>query len=176
MTTPDRNRKDRIMTSRFIGLSVAAALAAGGALAAPVAAPAAAPATGPQAAVTKECGACHMVFPPQLLPARSWVALMDGLSNHFGESASLDDATTSDIKGYLVAHAADAGGGGRHALRGLAASDTPLRITETPSWIREHNSREVPPSAFADPKVKSKANCVACHAKAAQGVFEDDDD
>jgi mono/diheme cytochrome c family protein len=98
---------------------------------------------------------------------------MDGLANHFGETATLDATVSKDIKDYLVAHAADTAGGERRALRGLSANDTPLRITETPAWIREHN--EVRSSAFANPKVKSKANCVACHAKAAQGVFEDEE-
>jgi mono/diheme cytochrome c family protein len=173
----DRKREDRIMKYRLIGLSGAAVLAAGGALAASWSQSASpvTPVAGPPAAMTKECGACHMVFPPQLLPARSWVALMDGLGDHFGETATLDAAAAKDIKDYLVAHAADTAGGERHALRGLSASDTPLRITDTPAWIREHNSREVSPAAFASPKVKSKSNCVACHANAAKGVFEDDD-
>ena len=167
------------MTYRLVGLSVGAALAIAAASIASLAqaaSPVAAPAIGPQATMAKECGACHMVFPPQLLPARSWVAVMDGLNNHFGETATLDPTVSKDIKDYLIAHAADSAGGEHHALGGLSANDTPLRITETPAWIREHNSREVSPAAFADPKVKSKSNCVACHAKAAQGVFEDEKD
>src|SRR4051794_36311846 len=82
------------------------------------------PADGPQAKLAKECGACHMVFQPELLPARSWTALMGGLANHFGENAALDADTTRDILGYLQAHAADARGGGHHNhnLRGLSSS------------------------------------------------------
>ena len=41
------------------------------------------------------------------------------------------------------------------------------------AWIRAHRE-EVSPAAFASPKVKSKANCVACHAGAAKGMFGDD--
>ena len=166
------------MKYRLIGLSLATALAAGGALTASraqSASPAASPVSGPQATMNKECGACHMVFPPQFLPARSWVALMDGLKDHFGETAALDATATKEIVDYLVAHAADAPGGDRHYLRGLKATDTPLRITNTPAWIREHRE-EVSPAAFAAPKVKSKSNCVACHANAAKGVFGDGDD
>jgi hypothetical protein len=103
---------------------------------------------------------------------------MAGLNNHFGENATLDAATSQAILGYLQAHAADASGDYRHhhshALRGLSSSETPLRITETPHWIREHR-REIATSAFSDPKVKSKANCVACHAGAEQGYYDDDD-
>ena len=42
--------------------------------------------------VKKECGSCHMVFPPQFLPRRSWQKLADTLADHFGENAGLGDA------------------------------------------------------------------------------------
>jgi hypothetical protein len=129
---------------------------------------------GVQAALAKECGACHMVFGPAFLPARSWVALMDGLHNHFGENAALDATTRQDIARYLVANAADGPNGNSHYLRGLKASQTPLRITETPYWIGKH--REVSAADFLRPEVKSKANCVACHAGAGRGLYEDDND
>ena len=38
------------------------------------------------AATLKECGACHLAFPPQMLPARSWKKLMGDLANHFGRA------------------------------------------------------------------------------------------
>ena len=57
-------------------------------------------------ATLKECSACHMAYQPQLLPARSWDALMKGLDNHFGETASLDPAVTADIGAYPTANAA----------------------------------------------------------------------
>jgi hypothetical protein len=115
-----------------------------------------------------------MAFGPEFLPARSWVALTDGLANHFGENATLDPAIKQEIADYLVAHAADASGGNGHYMRGLKASATPLRITETPYWIGKHR-HEVSAADFLSPNVKSKANCVACHAGAARGLYEDDD-
>jgi hypothetical protein len=122
----------------------------------------AAPADGLQT-TQKECSACHMAFPPQLLPARSWIALLDGLNNHFGENASLDAATAATIKIFLVANSAGSPSARNSPwLRGLDAADTPLRITETPFWIAVHK-REVPDTAYADPKVKTKSNCLACH-------------
>ena len=130
----DRNTEACFMIRRSIGRSaVLCLLAAGGLL--PFqglsVAPAASTGAG-QATLAKECGACHMVFAPEFLPARSWIALMNGLANHFGEVATLDAATKQDITGYLVAHAGDASGGNSHFLRGLRASQTPLRITDTP--------------------------------------------
>src|SRR5258707_12423348 len=43
------------------------------------------------AATIKECGACHLVFPPQMLPTRSWQKLMGDLKAHFGQDASIAD-------------------------------------------------------------------------------------
>ncbi len=121
----------------------------------------------------KECSACHMAFQPQMLPARSWSKIMQTLGNHFGEDASLDKATQDHIEKYLVENAADAGWMSGKFMRGIADGDTPMRITELPYWQRKHN-REVPARAWNDPRVKSKANCQACHKYAARGYYDDD--
>ena len=41
----------------------------------------------------QECAACHLAYPPGLLPAASWQRLMSNLPRHFGTDASLDAAT-----------------------------------------------------------------------------------
>lgn len=116
----------------------------------------------------RECGACHMVFPPQLLPKVSWLNLLINLKDHFGENATLDPETVLDIADYLSANAADAPDSDPRLLRGLDPDAPPLRITETPYWIRRHH--ELSPEDFAAPKVKSKSNCLACHRR---GSFSD---
>lgn len=121
-------------------------------------------------ATLKECAACHMAFQPQLLPARSWDALMKGLDDHFGENAGLAPEVAADITAYLTAHAAD-GRSKTKWMRGISAGDTPLRITETPYWVRKHR-REVSEADLR--KAGSKANCVACHRGADQGYYDDD--
>ncbi|MFB3819325.1 MAG: diheme cytochrome c [Candidatus Methylomirabilales bacterium] len=126
------------------------------------------------AVVTKECGSCHLVFPPQFLPQRSWRKLIETLADHFGENASLGETQRKVVLDYLVAHAADspnAGREGRKFAASIASADTPLRITETPRWVKEH--RKVRPERWQDPKVRSKANCLACHPGAAQGIYDD---
>jgi len=123
--------------------------------------------------VIKECGACHMAFQPQMLPKKSWQKIMTGLTDHFGEDASLDTKTARHIEMYLVDKAADASWWGGKFLRGLSKTSAPLRITETPYWIREHNE-EVPARAWKDPNVKSRANCLACHKRANNGDYDDD--
>lgn len=123
--------------------------------------------------VKQECGDCHMPFQPQMLPQRSWGKIMDDLSNHFGEDASLDGETTQHIRQYLVKNAADSDWWSGKFMRGIDDKQTPIRITETPYWVREHNE-EVRPSAWSDPKIKSKANCIACHTHANKGYYDDD--
>jgi len=123
--------------------------------------------------VSKECGSCHMAFQPQMLPKRSWGKMMGELQNHFGEDASLDAADVDHIKSYLEANAADSGWIGGKFMRGVKDNMTPLRITETPHWVYEHD-KEVSPKAWKDPKVKTKANCLACHPRANRGYYDDD--
>ncbi len=122
-----------------------------------------------QAAFQAECGACHMPFQPQFLPARSWELVMANLSKHFKENASLDKPTTELIKNYLVAHSAEATGY-RRALQGLNAADTPQRITESAWWVSEH--RRVTDAQIAQSNIKSRANCVACHPNARRAAYE----
>jgi diheme cytochrome c len=126
------------------------------------------------ASVKKECGACHMPYPPQFLPQRSWQKIMDTLGQHFGEDASLAEEQRKPILGYLLANAADVVklNAARKFAAGIPPSVTPLRITETPRWIGKH--REVRAGSWTDPKVKSKANCIACHTGADRGIYEDD--
>jgi hypothetical protein len=126
--------------------------------------------------VAKECSSCHMLYPAGLLPARSWTAVMAGLSDHFGDNASLDEATAKQITDYLTANAADKAGDNRRALRSLAAAEAPLRITELPSWKRKHERKDrVAPEALKRAGAKFKGDCKACHKEAEQGWFEDDD-
>ena len=107
----------------------------------------------------KECGDCHMAFPPRLLPSAAWSAIMSDLSNHFGEDASLDAATRSKIENYLVKSSSNRGGA------------SPMRISEQ-RWFRsEHRGT---PGTGRLSSVKSWANCQACHRGAAQGMFDDD--
>lgn len=117
------------------------------------------------------CGECHMAFQPQMLPARSWKAIMQGLDDHFGEDATVDAASVSKIESYLVANAGDVGWD-NELLRGVKSSSTPLRISELPKWIHEH-SEELPANVWSRPDVGSKANCRACHKAADKGYYED---
>jgi hypothetical protein len=123
-------------------------------------------------AVKTACSDCHMVYPPQMLPRASWQAIMDRLDDHFGENASIAEPVRQEVRAYYLAHAADVdrSKAAREFLRGLDLQRPPLRITETPHFIHEH--REIAAAAWQHPKVRSKANCGACHPGAGQGDYE----
>lgn len=120
-----------------------------------------------------ECGSCHLAFHPNLLPARSWQKMMAEQDKHFGTDLGLDEATGAAVLAFLVNNAAERSS--REAAfkinRSIKAGDTPLRITETPYWIAKH--REIADAMWRSAKVKSKANCAACHLDAEEGTFED---
>ena len=108
--------------------------------------------------VRKECGECHMVFQPGLLPAGSWSRIMATLSDHFGDRATLPPDQVKAIAAYLTANAS----GGDPMV---------TRITGQSWWQREHR---LPAAEWSRPSVKSKSNCAACHAGAEAGLYEDD--
>lgn len=122
----------------------------------------------------QECGSCHLAYPASMLPAASWKRMMADLQNHFGDDASVDAETAATIERYLVANAGDTGGAryGRKLLRGVRANEAPLRITELPRWLHEHD--EVSQREWTSKEVGSKANCGACHTAADKGYFDDD--
>lgn len=121
----------------------------------------------------EECGSCHLAFHPNLLPARSWQKLMAEQDRHFGTDLALEEATRTAVLEFLVNNAAEKSN--REAAfkinRSVKAEETPLRITETPYWVNKH--REIADSLWSLAKVKSKANCAACHLDADAGTFED---
>jgi mono/diheme cytochrome c family protein len=119
-------------------------------------------------AYKQECAACHLAFPPGLLPAASWRRLMDNLPRHFGTDASLDAATLAQINGWLAAYAG--------TDRKVARDPSPPpqdRITRAAWFVREHD--EVRAATWALPAVKTAANCAACHTRADQGEFRERD-
>lgn len=124
----------------------------------------------------EECGSCHMVYPPGLLPARSWSKIMNELENHFSDNAELDTETNQSISEFLLSNSADKSDyrRSRKFNRSIESNDAPLRISELPYFKHEHD--EIPRRLVsANSTVKSFSQCNACHAKAEQGSFNEDD-
>jgi cytochrome c553 len=110
-----------------------------------------------------ECGSCHIAYPPSLLPAPAWRRMMAGLDKHFGSDAGVDARTAAEIGAFLESNS---GQGKRRSIDSGA-----LRISETPWFRRKHD--EVPASTWKNPKVRTAANCSACHAGAERGDFDE---
>ncbi|MDP2229439.1 diheme cytochrome c [Methylotenera sp.] len=120
-----------------------------------------------------ECGSCHMLYHPGLLPERSWNKMMAGLDKHFGENASLDTATRDEITRFLALNSADKQDNRRsnRINQSIPASATPLRISETRYFKAKHD--EVSSATFKRKSIGSAANCVACHKGAEKGDFSE---
>lgn len=112
----------------------------------------------------EECGSCHIAYPPQLLPATAWRRVMAGLDRHFGSDASLDAASAAQITAFLERNAGKS--------RGASGDAKSLRITDTLWFAYKHD--EVPAQVWNNPRVKSAANCAACHMGAERGDFDED--
>lgn len=126
------------------------------------------------AAFQTECAACHMLYPPGLLPEQSWRRMMNGLDKHFGENASLDPETQKSITDFLVKNSADRVGNLRSSriASSIPQGAAPLRISETAYFVRKHD--EIRPAVFKRKSIGSAANCAACHPKAEAGDFRED--
>lgn len=112
----------------------------------------------------EECASCHIAYPPQLLDAASWRAVMGGLPKHFGTDASVDENRRLAITDFLVKNA------GRRATRD-ANGKPALRISET-AWFRNEHD-DVAAATWKRSSIKSPANCAACHTQASAGDFRE---
>lgn len=136
---------------------------------------AAAPGADPEARALyrKECGACHLDFPPGLLPAESHRRVMAGLERHFGQDAELEPEVRGRLERWLVENAAEAGtaresGEVLASLRGAP----PVRVTEVPWFQREH--RKAAAKLASRPSIRTLADCAACHGGAGDWDFDED--
>ncbi|MDO8718558.1 MAG: diheme cytochrome c [Polaromonas sp.] len=112
----------------------------------------------------QECAACHVAYPPGMLPGGSWKRLMANLPQHYGTDASLDPAAVKELGAWLNANA-----GTYKRVREEPPQD---RITRSAWFIRKHD--EVSAATWKLPAVKSAANCAACHTRADKGDFSED--
>ena len=119
-----------------------------------------------------ECASCHTLYPPSLLPERSWRAMMADLENHFGDDASIDEADNASILAYLVANSAERSTA-EASVKILQSipNQAIIAVTETPFWKRTH--RNIAKEVFDHSQIKSRANCKACHSDVERGLIED---
>lgn len=115
----------------------------------------------PIPAYQEECGgACHIAFPPKMLPDNSWQQIMQSLDQHFGSNASLEPQIEKEISAWLIANS-------RHK----AHAPPENRITRTKWFIHEHH--EIAATIWQRPAIRTAVNCPACHVHAASGQFDE---
>ena len=119
-----------------------------------------------------ECSDCHIVYHPSLLPKNSWAIMMDNLSEHFGEDASLDDETRDVIANYLVRYSAENWDSEAANNLLLVDKEKPIQITATAYWKLRH--AKIDEEVFKSKPVRTAANCEACHSDAKTGRFADE--
>ncbi len=115
-------------------------------------------------AYRQECAACHMAYPPGMLPAASWTRMLGRLDQHYGSDASLDPALVRQIGTWLEAHAS--------TYKRVREQPPQDRITRSAWFERKH--RELDAAVWQRTSVGSRANCMACHTRADRGDFDDD--
>ena len=107
-----------------------------------------------------ECAACHLAYPPAMLPGQSWDNIMKGLSKHYGTDASIDDVDAfKEISQWLQDHA------GTYKKPALFPPPDD-RISKTYWFVKEH--RKIASDVWLRDSIKSPSNCAACHTKADQ--------
>jgi len=120
-------------------------------------------------AILSECNDCHLIYPAQMLPQRSWQAILADLANHFGDDATVSNDKRTAILAYYSANATDGPsttGRGKLFISGLPDSVTPLRITAMPWWNQMHADYDFGGGKHID--MKTASNCLACHSSDAQ--------
>ena len=115
-------------------------------------------------AYRQECAACHMAYPPGMLPAASWNRMLGRLDQHYGSDASLDPALVRQIGTWLEANAS--------TYKRVREQPPQDRITRSAWFERKH--RELDAAVWQRTAVGSRANCMACHTRADRGDFDDD--
>ena len=130
----------------------------------------------PDAVYKKECGSCHMAYPADLLPARSWQKIMATLDKHFGDNAEFSANEHQPVLAYLNANSMENSKSRRakKMLNSIPATSIPLRIIEVPYIVHEHE--KLPAKVLENnPKLSSLSQCDKCHQKAQKGSFDEDD-
>jgi len=122
----------------------------------------------------EKCSTCHKLYPPFMLPHDSWVRLMDGLDNHFGEQIRENNITQSEqmsIKTYLLSHSAEFSTQ-KIAFKTLESLGEmrPISMSKVPYWRDSHKS--IDKHVFKSLHVKDAANCFACHPDFEYGILD----
>lgn len=121
----------------------------------------------------KECSSCHILYPPHLLPNKSWRKLMSNLDNHFGDDAWIVPEDNEKILSYLLKNSSE-NSTRKESFKILNSINNKdiIAISQTSYWKKEH--KKIPKEVFNHSEVKSKANCKACHINIEKGLINNE--
>jgi Dihaem cytochrome c len=117
------------------------------------------------ASVKAECTSCHMAYPPGLMVAKDWQRVLTRLDKHYGTDASVTPKELAIIAPYFINQAST------RTDRHVSSTDLP-RLTSTPWFVRKHD-KHLPAGVVTHPKIKTMANCAACHTQAEKGSYSE---
>lgn len=122
----------------------------------------------------EKCSKCHKIYPPFMLPHDSWVRLIDGLENHFGEQILENNITKSEqstIKEYLLAQSAETSTH-KVAFKTLDSLGDmrPISMSKVPYWRESH--KNIDKSILKSLPIKNASNCFACHPDFEYGILD----
>jgi cytochrome b len=126
------------------------------------------------ASYAQKCSKCHKNYPPFMLPMASWMKVMDGLDNHFGEEITDRNISKSEqqsIRDYLITHSAETSSR-KLAFRTLDSLGEmrPVSMTKVPYWRDAHE--HIDRSVFKKDAIKNASNCFACHEGFEYGILD----
>lgn len=121
----------------------------------------------------KECGSCHTLYPPTLLPKKSWELLMASLEDHFGDDATIDMQKHQEILEFLTKNSAETSTmeASLYFSDSIGSKDI-ISLSKTDYWIQKHS--KIPKEVFNSKLVKNASNCKACHSDIEKGLIEDE--
>lgn len=98
---------------------------------------------------------------------------MGNLENHFGDDASLDEDVNKNILTFLLKNSAETSTmqASWNFLNSIGDKDI-IALSKTTYWERKH--KKIPKEVFKNEKVKSVANCKACHSDIEKGLIENE--
>jgi hypothetical protein len=121
----------------------------------------------------KNCGTCHFAYQPGLLPARSWLKIVDKPGGHPGGDLSLEKTAKAEIEKYLNQNSAEKTQSKRsRKILSSSGVNVPTRISEIPYIKEKHH--EIAQEVFLRKSIGSRGNCIACHRTAENGDYDDD--
>ena len=98
---------------------------------------------------------------------------MNDLENHFGDDASIDEESNKNILAFLLKNSAETSTmeASWNFLNSIKDKDI-ISLSETTFWKKTHE--DIPKEIFNNKKIRSKANCKACHSDIEKGLIEDE--